>query len=57
MIAICCSASAVFDDVLIREGVQAHYLPMLREGEKNIDTWLCSTRTNWPATIGSTSSC
>jgi cold shock CspA family protein len=30
----------VFDDVLIREGVQAHYLPMSREGEKDIDVWL-----------------
>src|SRR3954466_2036894 len=30
----------VFDDVLIREGVHAHYLPMSRDGEKGIDVWL-----------------
>src|SRR5262249_46495342 len=30
----------VFDDVLVREGVTTHYLPMSREGEKGIDVWL-----------------
>lgn len=27
----------VFDDVLIREGVTAHYMPMSREGDKGVD--------------------
>ncbi len=27
----------VFDDVLVREGVTTHYLPLSREGEKGID--------------------
>src|SRR5947208_1820034 len=26
-----------FDDVLLREGVRAHYLPMSRDGERGID--------------------
>jgi cold shock CspA family protein len=30
----------VFDDVLVREGVITHYLPLSREGEKGIDVWL-----------------
>ena len=30
----------VFDDVLVREGVITHYLPLTREGEKGIDVWL-----------------
>jgi cold shock CspA family protein len=30
----------VFDDVLVREGVVTHYLPLTREGEKGIDVWL-----------------
>jgi cold shock CspA family protein len=30
----------VFDDVLIREGVTTHYLPLARDGEKGIDVWL-----------------
>lgn len=30
----------VFDDVLIREGINAHYTPMSREGEKGISVWL-----------------
>lgn len=30
----------VFDDVLIREGVAAHYTPMSREGEKGIGVWM-----------------
>ncbi len=30
----------VFDDVLVREGVTTHYLPLAREGEKGIDVWL-----------------
>jgi cold shock CspA family protein len=30
----------VFDDVLVREGVTTHYLPLTREGEKGIDVWL-----------------
>jgi cold shock CspA family protein len=30
----------LFDDVLVREGVVAHYLPMGPEGEKGIDVWL-----------------
>lgn len=30
----------VFDDVLIREGINAHYTPMSREGERDIDVWL-----------------
>jgi cold shock CspA family protein len=30
----------VFDDVLVREGVTTHYLPLSREGEKGIDVWL-----------------
>lgn len=30
----------VFDDVLMREGVVTHYLPLGRQGEKGIDVWL-----------------
>lgn len=30
----------LFDDVLVREGVVTHYLPMGPEGEKGIDVWL-----------------
>jgi hypothetical protein len=30
----------VFDDVLVREGVTTHYLPLSRDGEKGIDVWL-----------------
>ncbi len=30
----------VFDDVLVREGVTTHYLPLAREGERGIDVWL-----------------
>lgn len=30
----------VFDDVLVREGVITHYLPLGPEGEKGIDVWL-----------------
>jgi cold shock CspA family protein/uncharacterized LabA/DUF88 family protein len=30
----------VFDDVLVREGVTTHYIPMGREQEKGIDVWL-----------------
>jgi cold shock CspA family protein len=30
----------VFDDVLVREGVTTHYLPLSHEGEKGIDVWL-----------------
>jgi cold shock CspA family protein len=30
----------VFDDVLMREGVVTHYLPLGPEGEKGIDVWL-----------------
>jgi cold shock CspA family protein len=30
----------VFDDILVREGVTTHYLPLSREGEKGIDVWL-----------------
>ena len=30
----------VFDDVLVREGVVTHYLPLGPEGEKGIDVWL-----------------
>jgi cold shock CspA family protein len=30
----------VFDDVLVREGVITHYLPLSAEGEKGIDVWL-----------------
>ncbi|MCI0461083.1 MAG: NYN domain-containing protein [Gemmataceae bacterium] len=29
-----------FDDVLVREGVTTHYLPLSRDGEKGIDVWL-----------------
>lgn len=29
-----------FDDILIREGVVAHYLPLSQGGEKGIDVWL-----------------
>lgn len=29
-----------FDDVLMREGVITHYLPLTRTGEKGIDVWL-----------------
>ncbi len=29
-----------FDDVLVREGVVTHYLPLGPEGEKGIDVWL-----------------
>jgi cold shock CspA family protein len=30
----------VFDDVLVREGVTTHYLPLARDGEQGIDVWL-----------------
>lgn len=30
----------VFDDVLVREGVVTHYLPLGPKGEKGIDVWL-----------------
>ena len=30
----------VFDDILVREGVVTHYLPMGPDGEKGIDVWL-----------------
>ena len=30
----------VFDDVLVREGVTTHYLPLSPDGEKGIDVWL-----------------
>jgi cold shock CspA family protein len=30
----------VFDEVLVREGVVTHYLPLGPEGEKGIDVWL-----------------
>lgn len=30
----------LFDDVLVREGVVSHYLPLGPEGEKGIDVWL-----------------
>src|SRR5262245_53589537 len=30
----------VFDDVLVREGVTTHYLPLGPQGEKGIDVWL-----------------
>lgn len=30
----------IFDDVLVREGVVTHYLPLGPEGEKGIDVWL-----------------
>jgi cold shock CspA family protein len=30
----------VFDDILVREGVTTHYLPLSRDGEKGIDVWL-----------------
>ena len=30
----------IFDDVLVREGVVTHYLPMGPEGEKGVDVWL-----------------
>jgi cold shock CspA family protein len=30
----------VFDDVLMREGVTTHYLPMVERGERGIDVWL-----------------
>lgn len=30
----------VFDDILTREGVVAHYLPLSNGGEKGIDVWL-----------------
>jgi cold shock CspA family protein len=30
----------VFDDILMREGVTTHYLPLTRDGEKGIDVWL-----------------
>ncbi|HYV36733.1 MAG TPA: NYN domain-containing protein [Gemmataceae bacterium] len=30
----------VFDDVLVREGVTTHYLPLGQGGEKGIDVWL-----------------
>lgn len=29
-----------FDDVLVREGVVTHYLPLGQDGEKGIDVWL-----------------
>lgn len=29
-----------FDDVLVREGVVTHYLPLAPQGEKGIDVWL-----------------
>src|SRR5262245_58292308 len=30
----------VFDDVLVREGVTTHYLPLGPDGEKGVDVWL-----------------
>lgn len=30
----------LFDDILMKEGVITHYLPMSMEGEKGIDVWL-----------------
>jgi cold shock CspA family protein len=30
----------IFDDVLVREGVVTHYLPLGPDGEKGIDVWL-----------------
>lgn len=33
-------ADRVFDDVLMREGVVTHYLPVTPTGEKGIDVWL-----------------
>jgi cold shock CspA family protein len=30
----------VFDDVLMREGIATHFLPITRYGEKGIDVWL-----------------
>ncbi|HSI83219.1 MAG: NYN domain-containing protein [Candidatus Methylacidiphilales bacterium] len=30
----------VFDDILMKEGVITHYLPLGRQGEKGIDVWL-----------------
>lgn len=30
----------LFDDVLVREGIVTHYLPMGPQGEKGIDVWL-----------------
>lgn len=30
----------IFDDVLVREGVTTHYLPLGPDGEKGIDVWL-----------------
>ena len=30
----------IFDDILVREGVVTHYLPLGPEGEKGIDVWL-----------------
>lgn len=33
-------AERVFDDVLMREGVVTHYLPVTKYGEKGIDVWL-----------------
>lgn len=30
----------LFDDVLMREGIVTHYLPVGRQGEKGIDVWL-----------------
>lgn len=30
----------LFDDVLMREGIVTHYLPIGRQGEKGIDVWL-----------------
>src|SRR5262249_6948743 len=29
-----------FDDVLVRQGVTTHHLPLSREGERGIDVWL-----------------
>src|SRR6185437_13068799 len=40
----------VFDDVLVREGVTTHYLPLSREGEKaSMYGWRWKP-TNWPST-------
>jgi cold shock CspA family protein/uncharacterized LabA/DUF88 family protein len=30
----------IFDDILVREGVVTHYLPLGPEGEKGVDVWL-----------------
>src|ERR1700745_3625330 len=30
----------IFDDVLMREGIATHYLPLGPRGEKGIDVWL-----------------